>query len=142
MKRHSIKVNLWELDDDGFHLVIKATLNSTPIHMLVDTGANHSCFDRQFFTNLIGDESIKGSDEHNVGIGGNDFETVIATVSNLKISRVRIPEMEIRLLDLSPVNAMYTMVGYPQIEGILGGDFFQQFKAIINYEDHTLSFEK
>lgn len=142
MSHHSIKINLWKFDDDGFHITIKASLNGMSIRMLVDTGANHSCFDRHFFTDLFGNECIKGSDEHNVGIGGNDFETVIATVSHLKIGQVKIPEMEVRLLDLSQVNAMYTMVGYSEIQGIVGGDFLEQFKAIINYSDHTLTFYK
>lgn len=142
MKNHSLPLQLWELDDKGFHAVVCASLQGKPILLLIDTGANHSCFDTHFFTNLIGNDSIKGSDEHNVGIGGDDFETVIATISNLKIARVTIPPMEIRLLDLSKVNDMYKMVGFSPIQGILGGDFFKKYRAIINYDNNTLCFSK
>lgn len=142
MKNYSLPLLLWELDDHGFHTVIRARLKGEPILLLIDTGANHSCFDTHFFTTLIGNESIKGSDEHNVGIGGDDFETVIATVSHLKIARVTIPSMEIRLLDLSKVNDMYQMVGFSPIQGILGGDFFKKHHAIINYDNTTLCFSK
>lgn len=142
MKRYSLPAELWELDPLGFHLVVKARLNGTPIRMLVDTGANHSCFDRQFFTHLFGETCIQGSDPYNVGIGGNDFETVIATVPNLKICRIAIPPMEVRLLDLQQVNQMYNMVGFASVQGILGGDFLRRHRVTIDYENVKHDFYK
>ena len=96
------KMELWELDEQGYHLVVKGRVNGQPVRFLLDTGANHICFDRQFVEETLQEQSsVVGHDEINVGIGGNDFETSIIHISGLKIGRMKFKEMDVRVLDLS-----------------------------------------
>lgn len=133
------KIDFWELDPEGFHLVISGKLMDTTISLLLDTGANHTCFDRNFFEQLHqGNVVVTGQDEVNVGIGGDDFETLIAELQGLTIGRTSFPQMEVRLIDLQNVNAMYNQAGFPSIQGVLGGDFLHRHQAVINYKKGTL----
>ena len=137
------KMELWELDEQGYHLVVKGRVNGQPVRFLLDTGANHICFDRQFVEETLQEQSsVVGHDEINVGIGGNDFETSIIHISGLKIGRMKIKEMDVRVQDLSAVSEMYQSVGFKPIQGILGGDFLRQYQAVINYQTLELTLKK
>lgn len=137
------KIHIWELDQGGYHLTIQGKLMGQPVVLLIDTGANHSCFDRNFIAQLHkGNEVVTGRDEVNVGIGGSDFETLIAEVEQLKIGRLTFPKMEVRLLDLQAVNDMYTTVGFSEIHGILGSDLLMRYHAVIDFPNRQLILNK
>lgn len=140
-----IPFSLWELDPEGFHIVINAKLHDSPLRMIIDTGANHSCFDRSFLEKIMqdsDDEWIIGNDEVNIGIGGEDFESAIAEVETFKIGRATFPKMTVRLLNLTQINAAYAQVGFPAVQGVLGGDFLHRHKAVIDYENSVLFLTK
>lgn len=138
-KAYHIKCLLWELDPDGYHLVIKGKIENYPVYLLIDTGANHSCFDQTFITEIQQDGKIIGKDEKNIGIGGDRFETVIVELNGLKIGRLSIPNYTVRLLDLQQVSDMYEQVGFKRIQGIIGGDFLKSHHAIIDYHNLILT---
>ncbi len=118
-------------------------MQQQPLLLLIDTGANHTCFNRSFIQSLQNDGiQIVGQDDVNVGIGGADFETVIAEIDGLKLGRSRFPSQTVRLLDLDPVNEMYVAAGFKPIQGILGGDFLVKHHAVIDYDKQILTIQK
>lgn len=138
-----IRLSLWELDPEGFHIVIDARLYDRVVRLLIDTGANHSCLDQGATSVLLQVDSLeKERDELNVGIGGNAFETEIIQVDGLRVGRMSVPTMPMRLIDLAPINATYAQVGFPPVQGILGGDFLRKFKAVIDYDQKSLTLTK
>ena len=118
------KMELWELDEQGYHLVVKGRVNGQPVRFLLDTGANHICFDRQFVEETLQEQSS------------------VVDISGLKIGRMKFKEMNVRVLDLSTVSEMYQSVGFKPIQGILGGDFLRQYQAVINYQTLELTLKK
>ena len=136
-------MELWELDHEGYHLVVNGKLQGQPVRMLIDTGANYSCFDRTFLENISTEQpTVTGHDEVNVGIGGNDFETYITEVNGFQIGRTKFSTMVVRALDLTAICEMYESVGFHPIQGILGGDFLRRHEAVINYNTLKLSLKK
>lgn len=133
IKKYQIKCELLELDPEGYHIVFKAKIQKQPIYLLIDTGANHTCFDRRFVESIQQESPISGKDNVNVGIGGNDFDTVISEVHDLKIGRLGIPTLTVRLLDLQQISTLYEELGFHAIQGIIGGDFLQKYHAVIDY---------
>lgn len=123
--------------------MLKARLAGQPILLLIDTGANHTCFNHSFITSLQSDDvCVIGQDDVNVGIGGADFETVIAEVAGLRIAQACFPLTTARLLNLDPVNEMYVRAGFKPIQGILGGDFLVRYHAVIDYDKLILTIQK
>lgn len=141
-KAHTLKIALWELDPEGFHIVTNARLKGKPIRLLIDTGANHSCFDRTLIESLQISADEVEKDDVNVGIGGNDFQTGIIKIQGLKIGRISVPEMPFRLLDLQPICAAYKDAGFSPIHGIIGGDLLYRFQATVDYGHQTLTLFK
>lgn len=142
LKPHTMKIALWELDPEGFHIVTNGRLHGTPIRLLIDTGANHSCFDRNFIESLQIPINNTDKDEVNIGIGGCEFQSDILQIANLKIGRIRVPGSPFRLLDLQPICAAYEQVGFKAIHGIIGGDLLHRFRAVLDYGQKTLTLYK
>ena len=142
LKPHTMNIALWELDPEGFHIVTNGRLHGTPIRLLIDTGANHSCFDHNFIESLQIPIKDTDKDEVNIGIGGNEFQSDILQISDLKIGRVLVPASPFRLLDLQPICAAYKNVGFKAIHGIIGGDLLYRFRAVIDYGNKTLTLYK
>ena len=142
LKPHTMKIALWELDPEGFHIVTSGRLHGTPVRLLIDTGANHSCFDRNFIESLQIPIHETEKDDVNIGIGGSEFQSDILTISHFKIGRILVPPSPFRLLDLQPVCAAYENVGFKPIHGIIGGDLLHRFHAVIDYGNKTLTLYK
>ncbi len=142
MKNYNVPLALWELDPEGFHIVVKGRLQGKRIRLLIDTGANHSCFDKSLIETIsISDEEME-KDEVNIGIGGSNFQTEIANITDLKVGRMPVEKLTTRLLDISEINEMYVQMGFKRIHGILGGDFLHRYEAVIDYPNQTLILKK
>ncbi|HOH22801.1 MAG TPA: aspartyl protease family protein [Bacteroidales bacterium] len=139
-KRHSVKLHLYELEQHSFHIAVKGRWKNKTIHLIVDTGASRTCFDHDFFTQHDSDASIVENEADNVSITSSSFETNITTLTDLKIGKALIPEMQLVLLDMSHVNQAYKSLKLPSMQGILGSDFFVQHQATINFKTFKLNF--
>lgn len=142
LKPHTMKITLWELDPEGFHIVTTGRLHGRTVRLLIDTGANHSCLDRTFTESLHIPIHETERDDVNIGIGGSEFQSDILTISQFKIGRISVPPTPFRLIDLQPVCAAYENVGFKPIHGIIGGDLLHRFHAVIDYGKKTLTLYK
>ena len=140
MKRKIIEIplQLVSIEDNGFHLMVKAKIGTKKIRLLVDTGASKSVFDRDRLTNIIENAQFETSEHLSTGLGTNNMESHILMINNFKIGDIKIPEMQTVALDLSHVNESYKMIGDPGIDGVLGSDILNTYKAVIYYKAKKL----
>jgi hypothetical protein len=61
-----------------------------------------------------------------------------AVIHDMRIGRLKIPEFEVAVLDLSTINFAYAQMGHPQVLGVIGGDILMQYNAVINYGKRNL----
>ncbi len=137
----TIPIQLLELDDQGIHLIIAATINKKTINLIIDTGASKTVFDinlLQDYCSFIDDNNIIESK----GINSEFLETKKAKIKNIKFGDIEFNNFETVLLDLSNINDIYSEFSDLTIYGLIGGDFLIKYKAIINYYDKTLSFSE
>jgi hypothetical protein len=73
-----------------------------------------------------------------VGLGISEVKTEFAALRRLKFGSFRVKQMEVGVLDLTHVNTSYRMLGLPEIDGVLGSDFFMKYNAVINFEKRRL----
>ena len=133
MKHYTIKFKTIELEAGNYHIITKAKIGDISINMVIDTGASHTCFDMNFVESLNQEVETKPNDGMNVGVGTSDFESKISSVQNFKIGKLLIPDYPIVLLDLQHVNNAYKIMKLAPVHGILGGDFFARYSAVIDY---------
>lgn len=138
-KTYVVKLHLVELESENYHLFVKGKWKGNPINIIIDTGASHTCLDIDFFRSLEPDTIAVPNQGTNVGIGTDEFETHIALISDFKISRLHVHDFHAVLLSLKHINQAYQVAKIPEVQCILGSDFFVSYNAIIDFSNHTLT---
>ena len=134
----SLKLTLLNVEDQGFHIFIKAYINGRVANLLVDTGASKTVFD----TNRIGKfaelKSMQKNENISTGLGTNSMKGHTILIKKMQIGLLKLNNYEAFLLDLSHVNDTYAKLKYKELDGIIGGDILAAFHAVINYSAKTL----
>ena len=132
MRIISIPLNLINLQDDGFHLLVEIVVFKKKHFAVLDTGASRSVFDSALIEQHLS-ETLKVSEEINAATLFTTTTTIQATIPAVKIGKLNIKNYETVAFDLQSVSKTYQQFGHPPIIGIIGGDMLMQYKAIINY---------
>lgn len=138
-KTYVIKLHLVELEPENYHIFAKGKWNGIPLNIIIDTGASHTCIDIDFYKNKNPEAITIANQGSNVGIGTDQFETHIALMTGLKISRFHVHDFQTVLLSLKHINLAYQAAKIPEVQCILGSDFFVSYNAIIDFSNQTLT---
>jgi len=134
----NIPLNLISMEADGFHLMLHAVIRGVKANVLIDTGASRTVMDLCRAGNYLGDLSIKRFHKSFTGMGAGNIETYFATIPEIRIGGHTLSEMEVVLIDLSPLNKSYAMEDLPRIDMVMGGDWLLKLDAVIDYPNKTL----
>ncbi|MES2778505.1 MAG: retropepsin-like aspartic protease [Bacteroidota bacterium] len=130
--KHTIPLDIIELEDKNFHVFIDLTVDGKSCRMLVDTGASKSVFDTERVLRFVKEHKIESNESKSVGLGVSDMETKAVTLRNLAIKKFTCKKMEVAILPLGHVNTTYELLKIPAIDGVLGSDFLVKYSAVID----------
>lgn len=119
------------------HLELDATVNGHPARMLVDTGAGVTVIDRTSAQRwaVSGESCGETAAAGCVGdIGGVDN----ATVGTLGLAGLELTDVDVKIMDLSQINAGLEKSKAQRIDGIIGSDLMVSREAVIEYATHRL----
>lgn len=126
------------MEANGFHLMFHAVIRGVKANVLIDTGASRTVMDLGKTGDYLGDLAIKPFDKSFTGMGADNIETYLATIPEIRIGVQTLSEIEVVLLDLSPLNKSYAMHDLPRIDLVMGGDWLLKLDAVIDYPNKTL----
>lgn len=129
-----IPLQILNIEDDGLHLMIQAKVNSINCHLLLDTGASRTVFDKTQILKFIGPHELEEHDKLSTGLGTDSMPTSSANLIQFEIGEVIVSNFKAILLDLAHVNSSYEKMGFNTIDGVLGSDILFSYNAIINYK--------
>lgn len=134
MKKESkVRLTITKLN----HLVIECELNSISSRFIVDTGASNSC------VNFLSAKKFKinytKSNEKAYSATNQISKTFFSNYNELKIGDCVKNNFKIILFDMTHINSSLEDEGMTKVDGIIGGDILNEFKAIIDYENGILS---
>jgi predicted aspartyl protease len=132
-KNHIIKLKLMRIDKSGCHLGVTGKINGKSAFFVIDTGASQTVFDRDRMKNFLEHEQFDQVSSLSTGLGTASMESHTVKVPGLKIGKFPLKDESMILLDLSHVNSTYEMMTRKTIDGVIGGDIFRKYKAIIDY---------
>ena len=139
MRRYiEIPLQLLDLKGDGFHIMVKGMIHGMEALFLIDTGASRSVFDPKTISTFIDDVQFEKKEGLSAGLGVSDSEIITFKIENFFIGDLEIQNYEAAAMDLEIVDDMYSKVGLPHIDGIIGGDLLKRHKAVINYRSKKL----
>lgn len=132
---HIIPLNILPIQDDGFHLSFHAFIGKEPVHMLVDTGASRTVFDKEKICNLLNikDKDLTENSGPSGGIGTTNLQSSVTEISELTLGTWILRSYPTALIDLQQVNILFRTIGLPEVDGILGGDLLEKACAVIDY---------
>lgn len=136
-----IPLTLIAIQGDGYHLSIHAAVNDCPVLLLVDTGASRTVFDEAKMREILDlqDDDIEQNPGPSAGIGSNNLESSVTTISRLDLGGFILEKYLAALIDLSQVNLLFHSIGLDAVDGILGGDILKETKASVDYGKMTLT---
>jgi hypothetical protein len=138
MKKTIVPLELINLQDDGFHLLVEVVVFGQKFNAVLDTGASKTVLDKTTVERFILTEQLLTSDKLSTGLGTNSMESHSIVLPALKIGRLKLTEFEVAVLDLSTINTAYESLNLPSVIGVLGGDILHACRAVIDYEKLTL----
>ena len=133
-----IPIEIFPIEEDGFHLKISITINGKPAILILDTGASRTVLDETRITEFVNHQNIEKHDRFSTGLGTNTMESKKAVLGRIEIGLVVIENYEAAILDLSHVNQSYQKLGLDPVDGVLGSDVLVDYNAVIDYEKKEL----
>lgn len=133
MKSTKVPLELLNLHDDGFHLLVEVVVFGQAFKAVLDTGASKTVFDKTTVEQHINDGDLVISDKISTGLGTNSMESHTITIPLIKIGSFKLKNFEAAVLDLSTINQAYTSLNLTPVIGVIGGDILHSYEAVINY---------
>lgn len=132
---NKLKLILQAIEDDGYHIFIDVLVNEKPARILVDTGASRTVFDVVRIKKFLDDEEPKfeKNEKLSTGLGTNSMESHTVIISRLELGNTVLAGYNAVVLNIDHVNQSYSQLGFPEIDGVLGGDLLSELKAVIDY---------
>jgi predicted aspartyl protease len=131
----TIKLELLSIEDDGYHIFIDALINGNKARLLIDTGASRTVFDAERIKYFLhaGNHNFEKIDKLSTGLGTNTMESHSIVLEEFRLGDTLFKDYLAVALNMEHVNQSYGMLGYPKIDGVLGGDLLHELKAVIDY---------
>ncbi|MBC7743640.1 MAG: clan AA aspartic protease [Flavobacterium sp.] len=133
MKTVKVPLQLINLENDGFHLLVEVVVFGHSYNVVLDTGASKTVLDKTSIEKHIHQDDLLISDKLSTGLGTNSMESFLLKLPLVTIGKLKIENFEAAVLDLSIISKAYESLQLPPVVGVLGGDILKNYKAIIDY---------
>jgi hypothetical protein len=140
MRTITVPLQLINLQDDGFHLLVEIVVFGEKLFAVVDTGASRSVFDKGLMEKHITELSF--SEETQAATIFSSSTTFEGIIPKLKVGKLILKNYKTVGLDLQSVTDTYQQLGHPAIAGIIGGDILMKFHTRIDYQKRVMRFYK
>ena len=142
MAYKTVPLELINLNDDGFHLLVEVVVFGQSFNAVLDTGASKTVFDKETIETFSKSGELMVSDRVSTGLGANNIESHSIILPTLKIGKMKLKNFEAAVLDLTTIKQAYSSLNLPPIIGVIGGDILNSHQAIINYRKLKLKLFK
>jgi predicted aspartyl protease len=131
----TIKLDIVPIEDDGYHIFIEAFINKRKARLLIDTGASRTVFDAERVKAFLdGDDfHFEKIDKLSTGLGTNTMESHTVVLKEFCLGETIFIDYHTVILNMEHVNQSYKMLGFPEIDGVLGGDLLHELRVVIDY---------
>jgi aspartyl protease len=134
----TIPFKVLDISGEGYHLMMKLYINNKVAHVIIDTGASKTVFDKTRLEKYVSAKTFEEHESLSSGLGTNTMTSQLTLIKKLKIGELVLDNYTTVLLDLSHVNQSYDQIGLKPVDGVLGCDILLKYNAVIDYEKKVL----
>ena len=129
-----IPIEIVELEDNSFHIIVSLQIGSIEGDFIIDTGASVTVIDKltPFSYEPLDDVS-------EINSGGVCGEINEVNITALQIDNHTIENIHAAVIDLQYVNSLYDKHLQRRVAGLLGSDFLVRHEAVIDYGNKELT---
>ena len=127
-----IPIEIVELEDNSFHIIVSLQIGSIEGDFIIDTGASVTVIDK--LTPFSYEPLDDVSEINSGGVCGE-----INDITALQIGDHTIENVHAAVIDLQYVNSLYDKHLQRRVAGLLGSDFLVRHEAIIDYGNKELT---
>lgn len=133
----TIPFTITNLEQDGFHPIVKCKLKKKSIWLVIDTGASRTVIDLESLHDFspIEHDHIE---PFAAGINAQQFSVKRYVLPSISFSGVKLKNMEIFGSNLSELSKLYEQITGIPIHGLLGCDFLVKHKVVLNFKSKEL----
>jgi hypothetical protein len=137
-RKIEIPLKLVELENENYHIMVETRFPDGFKGMwIVDTGASKTVIDSNL-ENYYSSIETPLTEIESMGIGNAKVETKSGIIETIFVGDICLNNLQVALIDLSPINQLYQKFAFETIAGLIGSDFLVQHKAIINFKKMTM----
>ena len=111
------------------HITATFKVNGKPCVFLVDTGGGGTLIDMSK-KNKYG---LEAAGKHDYAAGIGSVSSLVRTTAILQVNGKEFKSDDLFMMDISYLNAEFRKTKGIQVDGVLGTDFLERHKAIIDY---------
>ncbi len=127
--RQYIPFRIVELEPNSYHILVDATINNTPVVLIVDSGASRTVIDKTHGSHITPDEDNRSTA---VGFMSDNVDVESIIIPTLQLGNITITDIPAAMADLSAIRQLYVKVTSIDVGGLLGCDFLIQHVSSIN----------
>ena len=134
-----IPIQVLEIDQMGYHLLIEVRINNLKANALIDTGASRTVIDLNRLEFYAGGIQPREYGKPCSGVGSGQIQSFIINLHTFAFGNITLENLEVVAIDLGAINQNYAIFDLPRIDMVLGSDLLLKYKAIIDYSRKILS---
>ena len=127
-----IPIEIVELEDNSFHIIVSLQIGSIEGDFIIDTGASVTVIDK--LTPFSYEPLDDVSEINSGGVCGEINEVQLVNITALQIENIHAA-----IIDLQYVNSLYDKHLQRRVAGLLGSDFLVRHEAVIDYGNKELT---
>jgi hypothetical protein len=139
MQVFEIPLEILDLQDNGFHPLVKVVVLGKTFEVVLDTGASRTAFDKELLEEIEGIAAMEETNCLSTGLGTTSMPSYTLTLPEFSIGDLDISNFQVAVLDLSMINHAYSQLERNPVLGVLGGDILMKYRAVIDYGEQRLS---
>jgi hypothetical protein len=138
--KQQVPFKIIQIENDGFHPIVKAKVNGKRIMLVIDSGASRTVIDNMCLEGLT--PTINELHEpFAAGVNATQFEVQPFLVPLLTMGKIKLKNLEIFGTDLSQLSELYQKMTGIRIGGLLGCDLLKKYSVKLNFKTNAMSFE-
>jgi hypothetical protein len=129
-----------QIENDGYHPILKAKVNGKSIMLVIDTGASRTVIDNmclEGLTPIINEHQ----EPFAAGVNATQFAVQPFLIPLLKMGEVKLKNVMIFGTDLSQLSELYQKMTGIKIAGLLGCDLLKKYSVKLNFKTNVMSFD-
>ena len=123
-----IPIEIVELEDNSFHIIVSLQIGSIEGDFIIDTGASVTVIDK--LTPFSYEPLDDVSEINSGGVCGEINEVQLVNITALQIDNHTIENIHAAVIDLQYVNSLYDKHLQRRVAGLLGSDFLVRHEAV------------